>query len=131
MQKTILIVDDEEDLTWSIARGLSRNNSVFNVLCTNSGKGALELLSKHTVDLILTDVRMPEMDGSQLLHNVKNHYPNTKVIVMTAFGSEAAVKNMDLSQAEMLIEKPFEIHALRNLIQEQLRSDNYDSIASQ
>jgi len=130
MQKTILIVDDEEDLTWSIARGLSRNNAVFNVLCTNSGKGALELLSRHPVDLILTDVRMPEMDGSQLLQNVKNRYPNTKVIVMTAFGSDAAVKNMDLSRAEMLIEKPFEIHVLRKLIQEQLRSDHYESIAS-
>ncbi|MBN1894077.1 response regulator [bacterium] len=130
MQKTILIVDDEEDLTWSIARGLTRKNPVFNVLCTHSGKGALELLERHPVDLILTDIRMPEMDGSQLLLNVKNRYPNTKVIVMTAFGSDAAVKNMDLSQAEMLIEKPFEIHVLRKLIQEQLWSDHYESVAS-
>lgn len=115
-RKRVLIVDDEEDLTWSISKKLSKENNTLEVLCANSGNSALETLSKYKVDLLVTDLRMPGINGLQLLDRVKSQYPQTNVIVMTAFGSleiEEALKKWDNTG---YIEKPFEINDLRKLI---------------
>jgi DNA-binding NtrC family response regulator len=115
-RKRVLIVDDEEDLTWSISKKLSKEKDTLEVLCANSGNSALETLSKYRIDLVVTDLRMPGINGLQLLDRVKSQYPKTNVIVMTAYGSleiEEALKKWDNTG---YIEKPFEINELRKLI---------------
>ncbi len=63
--------------------------------CTVSGAGALELMSQSSYDLVITDLMMPEMDGRQLLQEIKTQYPGTEVIMLTAYGSiENAVEAM-------------------------------------
>ena len=74
--QTVLIVDDEEDLTWSISRRLGKAWDHIHILCANSGKEALQIMGDQTVDLLITDIRMPEMDGYQLVQQVKKMYPN-------------------------------------------------------
>jgi DNA-binding NtrC family response regulator len=120
-KKKVLIVDDEEDLTWSISRKLARDGDYLEVICTNSGNCALEKLSQNRIDLMVTDLRMPGVNGWQLLDEVKKHYPETQVIVMTAYGSMEVQKALEQLGSTGYIEKPFEINELRRLIFNSLR----------
>ena len=122
--KFVLVVDDEEDLTWSISRGLLRKQSNVRVRCVNSGKAALDILSQNRVDLLVTDLRMPDLDGFELIDIVNSNYPEVKIIVMTAYGSADLFKELESSGIRGYIEKPFEMNDLRQMVQSQLISDN-------
>ena len=66
-RKRVLVVDDEEDLTWSISKHLSKDVEKYELICVNSGVKALEVLSQLPVDLVISDIRMPEISGLELL----------------------------------------------------------------
>ncbi len=90
MSKTILIVEDETVLRESLAELLAEEG--HTVKQAENGKVAYELVLKEPVDLVLTDVHMPEMDGLTLLTHLRQILPETPVIVITAFGTvESAV----------------------------------------
>ena len=122
-KKKILIVDDEEDLTWSLSRKLGRDPSTLEVVCANSGLKALEILQNTAIDLVLTDLRMPGLNGLQLLSEIRAKYPKTHVIVMTAYGSPEIQEAINHWGETEYIEKPFEINELRRLIFSQLAHD--------
>lgn len=121
--KFILVVDDEEDLTWSISRGLLRKQENFIVQCVNSGKDALKVLKQNKVDLLVTDLRMPDLNGFGLIDIVNKNYPDVKVIVMTAYGSNDIFHQLQSNGIKGYIEKPFEINELRQMIRTQLVAD--------
>jgi DNA-binding NtrC family response regulator len=81
--KTVLFVDDEERLLSSLKRGLIDES--YKCLFANSGAQALELLSKNTVQVIVTDMRMPEMNGLELLCKVREKYPDIIRIVLSGY----------------------------------------------
>jgi len=114
--KTVLIVDDEETLTWSMAKSLSKDKDKYEVLIANSGKEALNLLKKNKVDLVISDIRMPDINGLDLLVKVKLEHPQTKVIIMTAYGSSDVQKEANRRGSLYYIEKPFEISDIRKMI---------------
>ena len=80
---TILFVDDEVRLLRSIERGLL--DEPYNLLFAESGKDALALLEENEVHIIVTDMRMPEMSGLDLLRIVKEKYPNIVRIVLSGY----------------------------------------------
>ena len=82
-QWTVLFVDDEVRLLRSIQRGLL--DEPYNLLFAESGKQALELLEAHEVHIIVTDMRMPEMSGLDLLRIVKEKYPQIVRIVLSGY----------------------------------------------
>jgi DNA-binding response OmpR family regulator/predicted regulator of Ras-like GTPase activity (Roadblock/LC7/MglB family) len=114
--KKVLIVDDEETLTWSMAKSLSRDREKYTVLIANTGNDALELLRNQAIDLAITDIRMPDINGLDLLTAIKNNYPGTKVIIMTAYGSSDIQREANKRGSLYYIEKPFEIADIRKLI---------------
>lgn len=116
IKKKILIVDDEEDLTWSIVRGLSRTSNQFEVYYTNSGLSAVELLKSREIDLLVTDLRMPDISGQELVQWVRTFNANIKVIVITAFFYPQLHEFMSQFRVSGYIEKPFEINELRKMI---------------
>lgn len=117
MRKKVLIVDDEEDLTWSISKNLAKDKDQYEVICVNSGEEALNVLMQVPVDLVVSDIKMPPgMSGLELLIKIKETYPATKVIIMTAYGSADIQKEATARGSLYYIEKPFEIEELRNLI---------------
>ncbi len=118
--KSILIVDDEEDLTWSISKTLTKHDKAFEVMCAHNGDEAMEVLARRRVDVVISDIRMPGRDGLQLLQEIKAHYPATKVIIMTAYGSHETRKLITARGSALYLEKPFEIRLLRRLIYEAL-----------
>jgi CheY-like chemotaxis protein/predicted regulator of Ras-like GTPase activity (Roadblock/LC7/MglB family) len=123
LQKRVLIVDDEEDLTWTLSKKLSKDSDKFQLVCVNSGKEAIEVMNQLPVDLVITDVRMPEVSGLELLVQIKERYPQTKVILMTAYGSDDVRKEAGKRGCFRYIEKPFEINDLRSVILDALTED--------
>ncbi|MBW1759441.1 MAG: sigma-54-dependent Fis family transcriptional regulator [Deltaproteobacteria bacterium] len=104
--ETVLVVDDEKNYTLILKTVLEEEN--FETLTANSGKNALEILEKCDVDLVLADLKMPAMDGIELLDNIKKKNPDIPVIMMTAHGSvDKAVEAMQKG-AYTFILKPFE-----------------------
>lgn len=124
-RKKILIVDDEEDITWSIEKGLQKDKTLLNVFCTNNGSSALDIMSNCRMDLLVTDIRMPGVNGRQLFEQVRQKHPDLKIIVMTAFGSRDVNEWLNGLGIDRVIEKPFEISELRNLILSVVRAKQY------
>lgn len=108
MPQTILIAEDEQVLRESLAE-LFRSEG-YDVLEVPNGKAANELLLQRPVDVVLTDIRMPEMDGITLLANVQKIAPETPVIVLTAYGTvESAVAAMRAGAVDYLL-KPIDFN---------------------
>jgi two-component system response regulator HupR/HoxA len=82
-RRTILFVDDEEKILHSLKRGLA--DEPYDTLFANSGKKAMEILEQTTVHILVTDMRMPEMSGLELLKIVKEKYPNIIRIVLSGY----------------------------------------------
>nr|HQV32139.1 response regulator [Calditrichia bacterium] len=106
-RKRVLIVDDEEDLTWTLSKKLSKDSDKFDLYCMNSGREAIEMLNQMPFDLVITDVRMPEVSGLDLLVEIKDLYPETKVAIMTAYGSSDVQHEATNRGCFSYIEKPF------------------------
>jgi DNA-binding NtrC family response regulator len=100
--KNILIVDDESEMRVALETTLKREN--FQLICAEDGKQALEKMENNDFDLILTDVRMPKLNGLELLRAVKERSPETQVIMMTAYGTiDNAVEAMKEGAFDYLI----------------------------
>jgi DNA-binding NtrC family response regulator len=111
MAETILLIDDDESLRRVTEYNLSEAG--FIVITAASGRKGLELFSKNIPDLVITDVKLGDMDGLEVLSAIKRESPETPVIVITAFGSiEMAVKAMH-EGAFNFITKPFDRKTLR------------------
>ncbi len=97
---TLLIVDDERNTRDALSRFLKRR---YNVLAAEDGPTALEVLSNHAVDVVLSDIRMPGMDGLELLAKIRERHPSVAVIMLTAYGEvETAVEAMKGGAADYL-----------------------------
>jgi CheY-like chemotaxis protein len=114
--KKVLIVDDEETLTWSMAKSLSKDKDKYEVVIANNGKEALTLLKNNKIDLVISDIRMPDINGLDLLVKIKKDYPDTKVIIMTAYGSSDVQREANRRGSLYYVEKPFEISDIRKII---------------
>ncbi len=111
MQRSILIVDDEQDMLQLLKRSLAPDLDC-RIETTPSANQALKLLSEKQFDLVLADIKMPEMDGLELLDLIKRQKPDLTVVMMTAFGSvDTAVQAMR-NGAHDFVTKPFDHDAL-------------------
>ncbi|CAG0971865.1 Transcriptional regulatory protein ZraR [Gammaproteobacteria bacterium] len=111
MKRSILIVDDEQDMLDLLKRSLEPDLDC-QVVTATSGEDALKRLSTGAFDLVLADIKMPGMDGLELLEIVKRNNPQQTVVMMTAFGQIDTAVNAMRSGAYDFITKPFEYDAL-------------------
>jgi putative two-component system response regulator len=103
---TILVVDDEKGPRESLKMILSPGHGV---LLAEDGIGALELLRKHTIDLVTVDLNMPGMKGDELMRTIREEFPEVSVIVITGCGSvETAVEGIRYGVSDYL-SKPFDV----------------------
>jgi DNA-binding NtrC family response regulator len=107
MKRRLLLVDDDEVFLRPLHRTLELKG--YEVLPVQSAEEALDALKAEDVDLVMTDRRLPGMDGVELVRRIKADYPDLAVVVMTAYGSiESAVEAMRLGAEDYLV-KPFEV----------------------
>ncbi len=117
-KQKILVVDDEKNMCDFLDIMLKKEG--YDVTCTTSGEDALKLLEDNLYNMILTDVRMPGMDGFDVLRKTKEVSPDTVVIMITAYGSpEGAVTAMK-EGAYDYITKPFQVDEVKLTIRKAL-----------
>ncbi len=114
--KTILVVDDDKMILRLAAEALKTYGEGFRIKSALNGKQAVQILNSSEVDLVLTDLKMPVMDGYELLSYMSGNHRNIPTIVMTGFGSADIAKKLKQKGVLHYIEKPFEINALREKI---------------
>ena len=109
-ERPILVVDDEESMRLALSEALSRSG--HRVDCVSNGYDALAKINTAPVKLVITDVRMPKMDGLEVLQEIKKISPHTPVIVITAYGAvQNAVDAMRKGATDYIL-KPFSFEDL-------------------
>jgi two-component system, NtrC family, response regulator PilR len=115
----VLVVDDERSMRELLSIVLRRDG--YNVLIAESGKAALEILKRERVDILITDIRMPEMTGVDVLREAKLIDPSIICIVMTAFAStDTAVEALRLGAADYVHKSPNAVNDLRLRVRKEI-----------
>ena len=106
MAERILVIDDELDMLM-LLRMIIENNTDYEVETTNNPSEALKMVMENDYDLVISDLKMPGMDGLELFDEVKGMKPDLPLIIITAYGSlETADEAMKMGVADF-ITKPF------------------------
>jgi len=121
MTKTILIVDDFESSRSILGRTLE--NAGYKVMQGNDGEAALKILDELSIDLVITDLNMPGMDGISLIKNIRSRedYQFTPVLLLTTNSKNDKKELAKEAGATAWIEKPFQVEALLNNIRKMIR----------
>ncbi len=121
--KRILFVDDDLDLLNGLRARLHKHRANWEMKFVDSGAAALIELKAGSVDLVVTDVRMPGMDGGQLLATIKEGWPETIRIVMSGYSEPVKVLQL-VSLAHRYISKPCDAQQLENIIERCFKLDS-------
>jgi len=115
---TILIIEDEAKMRRLLELNLGEDG--FGTFSAGDAEAGLKLLRENTVDLVLTDLKLPGMNGLEFLQAVKRHNAALPVVVMTAFGSvETAVEAMKAGASDYVL-KPFSLSEMRMVVRKEL-----------
>ncbi|MBN1244190.1 response regulator [Candidatus Bathyarchaeota archaeon] len=118
--RTILLVDDDKSILRTFTRILQKNG--YKIDSAETGKEAIEKADSRHYDLALVDIRLPDMDGTDLLAKIKKQLQNTIKIMITGFPSlESGVKALD-EGADAYLVKPVKPEELLMLIKEKLKN---------
>jgi CheY-like chemotaxis protein len=124
MLKNVLIVDDDQEMLLSLKNGLKKYGDSFSVLTAKDGLEALEQLKKNIVSLVVTDLKMPRMDGFALLEHIMEHYPDIPVIIITGYSTPDMEQLALDGGAVGYIAKPFMLENLARSIMASLRRES-------
>jgi predicted regulator of Ras-like GTPase activity (Roadblock/LC7/MglB family)/DNA-binding response OmpR family regulator len=122
--KNVLIVDDEKSFLLSLVEGLRNYAAEFNSLTAENGIQALEILRSRRIDLVITDLKMPEMDGFELLNFMRKHYPDVHVMVITAYCTPEIKERLETLGTLRILEKPLDFKEMVDAILGELHSSS-------
>ena len=114
----ILTIDDELIIRISCERTLSSGG--YDAKSASSGKEGIEILRNERFDLVLLDLKMPDMDGMDVLKLIRATWPDIKVIIITGYGADTTAEQTMKHGAHYLLEKPFIPDKLLAVIKEAL-----------
>lgn len=111
MPSKILVVDDDSASVEAVVEVLEREG--YNLFTASGGRKALETLAAEDIDVVITDEKMPDLSGIDLLKHIKDNYPYTQVIILTGYGSIDSAVEATRAGADGYLEKPIQINILR------------------
>jgi DNA-binding NtrC family response regulator len=118
--KQVLVADDEDNLRRVLKAQLQHDG--YDVHCVADGEAVLQAMSEHHIDVLITDLRMPKLDGMQVLKTVSERYPNVPVIMITAHGTvDTAVEALKLGAFDY-VTKPFDRAEFRTVVRKAART---------
>lgn len=117
----VLLVDDEASFLLSLSEGLRYHAEDLRIYLAENGKKAVDILGANSVDVVVTDLRMPEMDGFELVRFLNEKYPGLPVIVITASGRPDMEKKLTGTEIFSCLEKPLDLAELADTILAALR----------
>jgi DNA-binding NtrC family response regulator len=112
--RRILVVDDEENVALTLQRGLRKLPDCQVVIATGA-RQALQLFAQGPFDLVITDYKMPDMDGLTLAANIKESYPQTIVILITGHGTQAVSEQATHVAIRCVLDKPVMLTEIRDV----------------
>jgi two-component system response regulator AtoC len=120
MKPSILIVDDDEVMQQTLSDVLRKRG--YEIFSVSSGNGALPVIKKNIIDLVLLDMKLPDVDGLEVLKKIKELDTEILVIMMTAYSDVQTAVSAMKSGAYHYINKPFELEELKLLIEKGLET---------
>ena len=124
MIKNVLLVDDDTEMLHALKEGFKKYQESFAVLLAEDGRQALESLKQNIISLVVTDLKMPNMDGFELLAHIMEHYPDIPVIIITGYSTPEMEQLAREGGAVGYIAKPFLIENLARQILTTLRKES-------
>ena len=119
-RQVVLLVDDEADIRDSLKMLLEASVDNIDVDTAESGMVALDMLARKSVDLIITDYKMPGMNGLQLARELRIKHPGLPVILYTGFNEGLSPGDIEEAGVRALVTKPIDPHQLFGLLQTHL-----------
>jgi CheY-like chemotaxis protein len=120
MNHIILVLDDNREILEAVKTRLCRYIRDCTVITASDGVEGKEILRTQPVDMILTDLSMPVVNGYMLIEHVKKHYPSVPICVMTANCSPDVVRKLQAMGVGRWIEKPFKLENVARMVAEEL-----------
>ena len=118
----VLIVDDSEQILDLLRRIQNKYKDEFELILVNSGQKAIEILKETPVDLVVTDLVMPQVDGLTLLTHINDRYPDTRCLAMTGYATENVIRMLPDNLLQLL-QKPFSVQELIAVIRKGLKTE--------
>ena len=125
----ILVIDDDPNILRNVREILEEEG--HEVREALAGEAAMEFLAGASVDLIVTDMNMPGMDGIELLIRVHDEYPATRLVAISGGGfmaKEELLRNASMLGAVAVLEKPFTVEQIVDIVNGALKADRPDEI---
>jgi CheY-like chemotaxis protein len=123
---TILIVDDEPAIRSMLSQGLRTLGGEWRVETVGNGLEALRLLEQLAVDVLVTDIYMPEMEGIEIIRRVRESHPDVPIVAMSGAGGAGSGDCLEIAQlvgAQSILRKPFTAQSLVDVLTEVLPQD--------
>lgn len=118
--KKILLVDDEPAVLFALSEALTDRRRGIQVVTATDGREAMATLEAQPIHLVVTDLRMPDVDGFELLAHLRRNHPGLPVILMTALGTAETASRLASSGALECLAKPFDVAVLKRKILDML-----------
>jgi DNA-binding NtrC family response regulator len=110
----VLIVEDERTALRNLEHVMKKEG--YDTVCTTSGPRGLQILNEQQFDIVLTDLKMEKVDGFDILEKAKSVFPDTEVIVITAYATISSAVETMKKGAYHYISKPFKIDEVRKVV---------------
>jgi CheY-like chemotaxis protein len=124
MIRNVLFVDDDQEMLQALKEGLEKYRDTFHVRLASDGMDAVRQLKQQAISLVVTDLKMPGMDGFSLLAHVMENYPDIPVIIITGYSTSEMKRLAQEGGAVGYISKPFLIEDLAKQIMKTLRKES-------
>ena len=124
MIRNVLFVDDDQEMLEALNEGLEKYRDTFHVRLASDGLDAINQLKQHPISLVVTDLKMPGMDGFSLLAHVMENFPDIPVIIITGYSTAEMKRLAQEGGAVGYISKPFLIEDLAKQIMKTLRKES-------
>ena len=124
MIKNVLIVDDDQEMLVALENGFKKYSDTFLVVTAEDGRKAIDILRKKTISLVVTDLKMPGLDGFGLLQHIMQQFPEIPVVVITGYSTPKMEKLAREGGAVGYIAKPFMLDRLARKIMSTLRKES-------
>jgi len=124
--KQVLVVDDEKTLLEVIKKGLAKFKNRFTIITCENGREAIEVLESSSIDLVVTDIKMPEVDGLELLAYMTANFPSLPAIVISGYGTPENMQKLDELGIYLFMDKPLSVQKLSRSILEGLQEASHN-----
>lgn len=124
MIRNVLFVDDDKEMLQALKEGLDKFKDTFSVVLAEDGTDAVNKLNQNSISLVVTDLKMPNMDGFSLLAHIMEKYPDIPVIIITGYSTSEMKRLAQEGGAVGYISKPFLIEDLAKHIMKTLRKES-------